>query len=123
MKGPKSLSSAELEIMQVFWREGKGMTAQEILSKMPEKNWRIETLLTFLSRLSHKGTVSSVKVPVARRRPHSLFSAGISRLDYAKWQDQIHIDKYHDGDAEDLVKMLLDEGLITKECLLKIAAS
>lgn len=43
----KPLSNAELEIMYLLWQEGTPLTAHQILERMPEKSWKVETLLTF----------------------------------------------------------------------------
>lgn len=121
MVSVKPLSNAELEIMCLLWRENTPLTAHEILQKMPEKSWKVETLLTFLSRLQRKGAVSSVKVPTAGRRAHSLFSTAVTKDEYRQMQNHILIEKYHDGKVEDLLASLIQDGTLTKDILEAVA--
>ncbi len=113
----KPLSNAELEIMKLLWKENQSLTAYQILERMPEKSWKPETLLTFLSRLQRKGAVGATKVPTAGRRAHSLFFASISRQDYCRIQNQLLIDKFYDGDALRLIESLLKDGNVDASSL------
>ncbi len=117
----KPLSNAELEIMHLLWKEGVPLTAHQILERMPEKSWKVETLLTFLSRLQRKGAVGATKVPTAGRRAHSLFSAAISQSEYCQMQNHILIEKYHGGSVESMIQSLLDDGTVTPAVLESIA--
>lgn len=110
----KQLSNAELEIMQLLWQEKVPLTAQQILSKMPEKYWKVETLLTFLSRLQKKGAVSANKIPTAGRRAHSEFFTIVSAEEYRKAQSLAFIEKYHNGDPKAMITALLKDELLTK---------
>lgn len=52
------LSDAELEIMKVFWEKDKSFTFAELLEyfqKNTQKDWKKQTLNTFLFRLQQKG--------------------------------------------------------------------
>lgn len=113
----KPLSNAELEIMYLLWQEGTPLTAHQILERMPEKSWKVETLLTFLSRLQRKGAVGATKVPTACRRAHSLFSPIISQTEYCQMQNHILIDKYHGGSVEAMLLSLVEDNTLTPEIL------
>ena len=113
----KPLSNAELEIMYLLWQEGTPLTAHQILERMPEKSWKVETLLTFLSRLQRKGAVGATKVPTAGRRAHSLFSPIISQTEDCQMQNHILIDKYHGGSVEAMLLSLVEDNTLTPEIL------
>lgn len=119
MVNVKPLSNAEYEIMCLLWKEGRSLTAHEILEKMSEKSWKVETLLTFLSRLQGKGAISAEKVPTAGRRAHSLFSCTLTKDEYKQLQNRALVDKFYDGDAEGLLESLLADGSLTKDILKK----
>lgn len=59
---PKKLSETEYEIMEVLWNSEVPMSASQILSYFAEhrnKEWKAQTLATFLSRLTQKGLLTS----------------------------------------------------------------
>ena len=54
----KKLSEAEFEIMQVFWRNDKPMTSNQLLEEMADtRNWKLASLMTTLARMAEKGAV------------------------------------------------------------------
>lgn len=57
MDRSKKLSETEYEIMEVLWNSEVPMSASQILSYFAEhrnKEWKAQTLATFLSRLTQK---------------------------------------------------------------------
>lgn len=64
MDRSKKMSETEAEIMEVLWNSEEPMSASELIDYFAEqrgKVWKAPTLATFLSRLSQKGLVSSVR--------------------------------------------------------------
>ena len=62
MDRSKKLSETEYEIMEVLWNSEVPMSASQILSYFAEhrnKEWKAQTLATFLSRLTQKGLLTS----------------------------------------------------------------
>ena len=62
MDRSKKLSETEYEIMEVLWNSEAPMSASQILSYFAEyrnKDWKAQTLATFLSRLTQKGLITS----------------------------------------------------------------
>lgn len=64
MDRSKKMSETEAEIMEVLWDSETPMSASELIDYFAEqrgKVWKAPTLATFLSRLSQKGLVASVR--------------------------------------------------------------
>lgn len=64
MDRSKKMSETESEIMEVLWNSEVPMSASELIdhfAKQRGKVWKAPTLATFLSRLSQKGLVVSVR--------------------------------------------------------------
>ncbi len=64
MDRSRKMSETESEIMEVLWNSEAPMSASELIDYFAEqrgKVWKAPTLATFLSRLSQKGLVASVR--------------------------------------------------------------
>ena len=60
MRNDKRLPDAELEVMQTIWSLGTQVTAAEV-QQHADKDWKMTSVLTFLSRLCDKGFLSCTK--------------------------------------------------------------
>jgi len=57
-KGQEALTDCEILVMKVIWSCGEAMSIQEITAKINqryEKDWKVQTVSTFLSRAVKKG--------------------------------------------------------------------
>lgn len=64
MDRSKKMSETESEIMEVLWSAGEPMSAAQLLDHFAThhgKVWKAQTLSTFLSRLTQKGLLSSLR--------------------------------------------------------------
>ena len=66
MRNDKRLPDAELEVMQTIWSLGTQATAAEV-QQHADKDWKMTSVLTFLSRLCDKGFLSCTRRSSARR--------------------------------------------------------
>ena len=57
----RQLTKAEMEIMNVLWERGEGMTTHEIIEEYPEPKPAYSTIATFLKILTNKGFIQSRK--------------------------------------------------------------
>lgn len=55
----KDLSEAEMMILKLLWKENRKMSAVQIVEHFPEKEWKMTTVSTFLSRMIEKKVVRS----------------------------------------------------------------
>ncbi len=56
-----TLTRAEMQIMNILWNNGKGMTTREIIGKYPEPHPAYSTIATFMKILTNKKFVDSHK--------------------------------------------------------------
>lgn len=61
MKEFNTLTRAEMQIMNILWDKGCGMTTHEIIDAYPEPHPAYSTIATFMKILTHKQYVSSYK--------------------------------------------------------------
>lgn len=64
MKNFQKLSDTEMEIMTIIWGLNKEVTSSELLNiieKEKGKRWSGQTIATFLSRMTEKEVLTSVK--------------------------------------------------------------
>lgn len=67
MKEFNTLTRAEMQIMNILWDKGCGMTTHEIIDAYPEPHPAYSTIATFMKILTHKQYVTSTStlVPTA----------------------------------------------------------
>ena len=57
----RTLTKAEMDIMNVMWDRGDGLTTHEIIEQYPEPKPAYSTIATFLKILTNKGFIKSRK--------------------------------------------------------------
>ena len=55
------LPETEFEIMKVIWKLNPPITTVQIMSELPDKNWKMPTLISLLNRLAARGLLKSEK--------------------------------------------------------------
>lgn len=96
-----NLSDAELEIMKVFWEKNREFTFAELLEyfqQNTDKDWKKQTLNTFLFRLQQKGYLQAEIVDRYKK-----YSAIITEETYKLEESKALLDKNYHGS---LAKML-----------------
>lgn len=100
----KRLPDSELEIMMVLWEAGHPMSSAEISENLKNgKEWKITSVLTFLSRLSDKGFVS-----VERCGRMNLYGAVVKEADYLQQESKTIIEKLYGNSLTTFVSSLFD---------------
>ena len=63
MKKTKELSGAELEVMQILWKNDGPMTVQDVCDQLKSSKWKwkYRTVATLLLRMKEKDAVACVK--------------------------------------------------------------
>lgn len=89
-------SEAELEVLEKLWDLNEGVKQSQLLAlfEADGKEWKRQTLNTFLSRLEEKGFVT---------REHRIVRTVVSREDYHYKQIQAAIDAMYGGRLSNLV--------------------
>lgn len=77
----RTLTKAEMEIMNILWDKGEGMTTHEIIDQYPEPKPAYSTIATFLKILTVKEFIRSKKLSEGSKT--LVFTPRISRDSYA----------------------------------------
>lgn len=103
------ISDAELEVMQILWRENRSVPFSEIRTELNSKmGWEKSTIATLLRRLLKKGAIS-----IQEREMH-YYTPNISKEDYSKFKEKSLIDKLYEGSAKKFVAALCQSGELTE---------
>lgn len=109
----KRLSDAEEMVMSVIWDNDELMSLEEIRKKSYEKygkDWKPQTVSTFLARLREKGFVSFEK-----KGRYCFYTPIVCRQEYVKMSYSLMVTRFYCGDAK---KMEAD---VSKEYNLPLA--
>ena len=95
----KKLSDAEFEIMNVIWKANGKLTSNQILEEMGnERNWKLASLMTVLSRMAEKGYVHC-----DRSTRTNYYTALISEEDYKLQESTGLLDRLYDNSVQKMV--------------------
>ena len=112
MKTVRQISDSELELMRIIWYKGGYALFAEIMIEIQakNKNWKANTVLTFLSRLVEKGMLMTRK----KGRLNEYVSL-ISENDYMAEQTKNFLDKVYKGNVQNLFSTLIQQDCITSD--------
>lgn len=115
----RQLSDSELELMRVVWsRGGRARFAQVMEALVGQgKDWKANTVLTFLSRLVEKEMLA-----VEKNGRLNVYVALLREEDYADQQTRSFLDRVYGGNAGRLVSSLLKQDCLTAEDLDELKA-
>lgn len=108
MKRNYGMSDAEQEVMEKLWDQKMCMKQSQLLALFESdgKDWKRQTLNTFLSRLEEKGLV---------RRENRMVEATCSREEYNYLQVKAAIDSMYGGRLSNFVAAFTQENGIDEE--------
>lgn len=113
MKKFQKLSDTEMELMQVIWSLDSPVKSTELLtifSKTKGREWKGQTIATFLARLVEKGLLKAV-----RQGRSNIYTARLSQEEYKKWEAQSILDKMYQGSVKNFLATLYDGEKVSKE--------
>lgn len=108
-----AVSPAELEILEFLWAQGKDVPAKEIIEYFNGscgKEWKKQTLNTFLSNLYKKGMIRRISV---ERRYH--YEPVITKAEYEAYISEQFILRTHGGSLMKFVSSLAGSSIISQE--------
>ncbi len=108
MKDFPHLPDAELEVMQIIWDKGGGVSRQEVERELSARRSLAPT--TFLTRLCEKGFLRA-----EREGRSNLYTPLVSRRDYLARESRSILDKLFGGSLSSFALSLSDAGLSRKE--------
>lgn len=87
----KRLPDSELEVMMIIWDANEPVTSAYISEKLKDKKeWKITSVLTFLSRLTEKGFSTS-----RREGKINIYSAVVGEQEYLKNESKSFLEKLY----------------------------
>lgn len=95
------LSDSELEVMEVLWKKGEPMSFGELLDYFDthtEKNWKKQTLNTFLFRMQQKDLLQ-----IITDGRYKQYTPAMSKEEYLMEESKAFLNKNYQGS---LAKML-----------------
>jgi BlaI family transcriptional regulator, penicillinase repressor len=103
------LGEAELAVLRVLWEHGPS-TVRDVLNQLHERGKKVAytTVLTFLSRLEHKGVVASDKNDQAY-----VYRPKVSRESVSQSRVRVLLDQLYDGAAGPMVLQLVEQERLT----------
>lgn len=104
LKKKFNVSSTEMEILQWLWKEDRKITSREILDYFngnTGKNWKKQTLNTFLSRLLKKGLLETESIG-----NKFLYYPALSKQDYEQCKARDLLEKLYSGSIRNFVAAL-----------------
>lgn len=109
----RSLSETELRLMEVIWEMGRPVKSSELLTVFSQegKEWKGQTISTFLSRLVEKG----VLIIERQGRPNT-YVPRISYKEYKRLEAKSILDELYQGSIRSFIATLY-EGEVTQEDL------
>ena len=107
MKKIYNLSDAEMEVMEKLWDQEGGIKQSQLLAlfEADGKEWKRQTLNTFLSRLEGKGLV---------KRENRIVEVVYSREEYNDMQMKTVIDQVYGGKLSNLVAAFVKRNSISE---------
>jgi predicted transcriptional regulator len=116
MKKIRKMSDAEKSIMKYIWLAGEPVTTAGILRNLPEeKDWKQNTVITFLSRLAEKGLIKATKVGKA-----NYYEPCITEREYRDFETRQFIEDVYKGSVYGFITTLCESGDLTKEDIEKL---
>lgn len=108
MKEFFNISDAEMEVMEMLWKQGSGLKQSELLAlfEADGKKWKRQTLNTFLIRLESKGMV---------KRDNGIVEPVYSWEEYRYTQMKAAVDCLYGGRLNDFMAAFAQNNTITKE--------
>ncbi|WP_433938587.1 BlaI/MecI/CopY family transcriptional regulator [Paenibacillus lautus] len=105
MNQVQKLSDTEMELMEVIWECTPPVTSTELLALFAQRGreWKAQTISTFLSRLVDKGALTATRDGRTNK-----YTPRISPEDYKLMEAQHVLDGLYQGSVKNLISALYD---------------
>ena len=109
----QKLYETEMEVMQIIWKSVHPITSGELLdifARNKGKEWKGQTIATFLARLVEKGVLTSIKQGRA-----NIYEPRISPEEYRSLEAKSLLETLHEGSVKNFLTTLYDGKKLTKD--------
>ncbi|MBU5348044.1 BlaI/MecI/CopY family transcriptional regulator [Paenibacillus lautus] len=112
MNQVQKLSDTEMELMEVIWECTPPVTSTELLALFAQRGreWKAQTISTFLSRLVDKGALTATRDGRTNK-----YMPRISPEDYKLMETQHVLDGLYQGSVKNLISALYDGEKLSDE--------
>jgi len=110
----QKLSETEMEVMQIIWESAHPITSSELLdifAKKKGKEWKGQTIATFLARLIEKGVLTSTR----KHGRTNMYSPCISPEEYHSKEAKSLLEKLYEGSVKNFLATLYDGKELSKD--------
>ena len=110
MKEFQKLSDTEMEVMQAIWELNRPVSSGELLQSFAQKGreWKAQTIVTFLARLVEKGVLISEK-----RGRANAYRACVSQEEYESLKAKSLLDRMYQGSVKNFLTALYSGGKVS----------
>ena len=106
------LPDAEFDVMQAVWDQQPPVTTGQLMELIGRaRNWKVQTVVTLLARLTERGFLR-VERPGGRERA---FYPIISREEYLRMETEAFLGHYHRHSVSSLIAALAGEALTDQD--------
>lgn len=105
----RKMSESEMEIMKVVWKHKNPLTNKEIISLIPNNQWKVTTVLTLISRLIDKGFLKAEKEGRV-----SLYRYVVSEDEYRRRCSKSFLDEFYQGSFKNFFAALYSDDEISQ---------
>ena len=108
MRGKYYMSEAERDVMEVLWTFPEGVNQSVLLKAVNAagKDWKRQTLNTFITKLKEKGLVN---------RENRYVTAAMDKQAYGNWQIEEVVKEVYDGKISAFMLAFAKDQKLTKE--------
>lgn len=110
----QKLSETEMEVMQIIWASGHPMTSGELLdifARNKGKEWKGQTMATFLARLVQKG----VLISTSQQGRTNIYEPCMSPEEYRSREAKNLLKTLYEGSVKNFLTTLYDGKELTKD--------
>lgn len=112
------ISESELEVLRAVWALGGCATSPALHEALLEtRAWKLNTVLTFLSRLSDKGLI---RVEKQGRGKPSRYIAVLTEAEYKEAETRTFLGQVHGGSVGSLLTALAGEDALDAAALAEL---
>ena len=106
------MSDAEKEVMQIIWAAGGSVSSAWLLDELKSRNrdWKPNTVLTFLARLIEKGILTAKKHGRANE-----YIPLVSEKEYKQSEARSFLDSVYDGSVKKFIAALYEGDDLTTD--------
>lgn len=106
------MSDAEKEVMQIIWAVGGSISSSWLLDELKNRNkdWKPNTVLTFLARLIEKGILTAKKHGRANE-----YIPLVSENEYKRFETRSFLDSVYDGSIKKFISALYEGDDLTTD--------